>query len=100
MNRDESMKDGGMNSVMEAIIAQTPMIVLPLANDELINGRMVAKNGYGLVYEGGTKIEKYRLSGLIQEIKNNDWYSRRLKEDSIVNSECALDRICEKIIKE
>lgn len=85
---------GGMNSVMEALIAQTPMIVIPLANDELINGRMVVQNDYGLVYEGGAKVEKCILSDLVLEIQTNRMYRRRLKEDAIVNSECALERIC------
>lgn len=90
---------GGMNSVMEAIIAQTPMIVIPLANDELINGRMVVQNNYGLIYEWGDKIEKSILSDLVLEIQTNELYRKRLKEDAIINSECTLDKICEKIVK-
>ena len=89
-----------MNSVMEAIIAQTPMIVIPLANDELINGKMVVQNEYGLIYEGGAKVEKCILSDLILEIQTNGLYKRRLKEDAIVNSECALDRIYAEIVKD
>ena len=89
-----------MNSIMEAISAQTPMIVLPLANDELLNGKMVVQNDYGLVYEGQAKVEKCMLSNFVQEIQTNGLYKRRLKEDAIVNSECALDRICAEIGKE
>ena len=91
---------GGMNSIMEAISAQTPMIVLPLANDELLNGKMVVQNDYGLVYEGQAKVEKCMLSNFVQEIQTNGLYKRRLKEDAIVNSECALERICAEIGKE
>ena len=91
---------GGMNSIMEATIAQTPMIVIPLANDGLINGRMVAQNEYGLVYEGGAKIEKCILSDLILELQANELYRRRLKEDAIVNSESILDRIYAEIVKD
>ena len=90
---------GGMNSVMEAIIAQTPMIVVPLANDELINGRMVVQNNYGLLYEGTGKIEKNILFNHVLEIQSNGLYRRQLKEDAMINSECALDRICAEIRK-
>jgi MGT family glycosyltransferase len=91
---------GGMNSVMEALIAQTPMIVIPLANDELINGRMVTRNFYGLVYERSAEVEKNILSNLVREIQSNGLYRRRLKEDALINSECALDRICAEIRKD
>lgn len=91
---------GGMNSVMEALIAQTPMIVIPLANDELINGRMVVLNNYGLVYEGDTNVDKCILSDLVRELQTNGLYTRRLKEDAFVNSECALERICAEIRKD
>ena len=90
---------GGMNSVMEAIVTQTPMIVIPLANDELINGKMVARNEYGVVCENVNRIEMEEIVELINEIGTNDKYTRRLREDEIINSECALDRICIEIQK-
>ncbi len=90
---------GGANSVLEAMISRTPMVVIPLANDEIINGRMVVRNNYGVMYEGGKDISRQELSELISAVEKDDNIRMHLSDDQKENSECALNRICEEVLR-
>lgn len=89
---------GGANSVLEAMISRTPMVVIPLANDEIINGRMVVRNDYGVMHEGGKDISRWELSKLVEAVEKDDNIRKHLSDDQKENSECALNRICEEVL--
>lgn len=38
---------GGMNSVSEALVSGTPMVVIPLVSDQPVNARCIEKLGVG-----------------------------------------------------
>lgn len=84
----------------EADTYGTPMVVIPLANDEIINGRMVVRNNYGVMYEDGKDIGRQELSELIDAVEKDDNIRKHLSDDQKENSECSLNRICEEVLRE
>lgn len=69
---------GGSNSVCEAILTRTPMIVIPLVNDEFLNAEMISKNGIGLEIERDLQIIEDQLGSFYEEILNNNTYIERI----------------------
>ena len=73
---DVFVTHGGMNSVSEALVYGTPMVVIPIASDQPVNARCVERLGVGmrLEYSDVTKdtLKEYVLFMLLAtDIKDN-----------------------------
>lgn len=73
---DVFVTHGGMNSVSEALVYGTPMVVIPFVSDQPVNARCIEKLGVGkrLEYSDVNKntLKEYVLSVLLDtEIKDN-----------------------------
>ncbi len=71
---------GGSNSVCEAIATRTPMIVIPLANDEFLNAEMIVECGIGLQIDNDSIVIKNTLGRLYEKILDDATYVERIKE--------------------
>lgn len=70
------LNDGGMNSVSEALVYGTPMVVIPFVSDQPVNARCIEKLGVGkrLEYSDANKdtLKEYVMSVLLdKDIKGN-----------------------------
>ena len=73
---DVFVTHGGMNSVSEALVYGTPMVVIPFVSDQPVNARCVEKLGVGkrLEYSDANKdtLKEYVMSVLLdKDIKGN-----------------------------
>lgn len=73
---------GGMNSVMESIVQETPMCVVPCVNDQMQNGQMVEKLGLGckLDFMSIDAIEVREIAYKIMKDKNVKVELHNMKE--------------------
>lgn len=71
---------GGSNSVCEAIAARTPMIVIPLVNDEFLNAEMIVERGIGLQIDNDSIAIKSTLGRLCEKIWDDVTYIDRINE--------------------
>ena len=69
---------GGANSVKEAIVAQVPMIVMPLGRDQPENGRRIDGHGLGRVVSSAASTEQ--LLSMFEELPNDVRVRERLAE--------------------
>ncbi|MBO7252408.1 MAG: hypothetical protein J6V25_07265 [Oscillospiraceae bacterium] len=73
---DVFITHGGMNSVSEALVSSTPMVVIPFVSDQPVNGRCVEKLGVGKVLDYGdvnAEVLHRTVMALLsdQEVKRN-----------------------------
>lgn len=73
---------GGSNSICESIAAKTPMVVIPLVNDEYLNAEMIVECGIGLQIENNRNIIKSTLGDYCEQILNDKAYVKRIDEIS------------------
>ena len=70
---------GGINSVMEALLAGRPMVVIPMASDQPGNGARLERLGLGVVVEkDGVTGERVREA--VRRVLEDDGYARRAVE--------------------
>lgn len=84
---DVFVTHGGMNSVSEALVYGTPMVVIPFVSDQPVNARCVERLGVGRVMEYSS-INRKSLRDIVfsvlsnSEIKNNMVKIHRLIKDA------------------
>lgn len=68
---DVFVTHGGMNSVSEALVSSTPMVVIPFSSDQPVNAKCVEKLGVGkcLSYD---LVNKNTLKDCVQFVMSND----------------------------
>lgn len=87
---------GGTNSMCEAIASKTPMIVIPLVNDEFLNAEMIVQSGIGIELENDLSVIKNNLSYAYESIIQNNSYAEKI---STIAKEINYNRVL-KIIDE
>ena len=71
---------GGSNSICESVAARTPMIVIPLVNDEFLNAEMVYISRIGLMIGNNPETIKENLGKLYETLSENDIYVKNINE--------------------
>ena len=69
---------GGSNSICEAIVSRTPMIVIPLENDEFLNAEMIVESKIGLRIENSLNVTRDTLVELYAKLSSDSNYVKRL----------------------
>lgn len=85
---------GGTNSICESIATKTPMIVIPLVNDEFLNAEMVVNNGIGLMIENDLDAINNKLRSYCERLLNDTTYSTRI---DIISKEIDSNKVWEAI---
>lgn len=70
---------GGTNSICEAIAMKTPMVVIPIVNDEFLNAEMVVNSGIGLTIENNLSTIKDKLKEFCEQLLSDPTYSKNIK---------------------
>lgn len=91
---DVFVTHGGMNSVSEALVSGTPMVVIPFTSDQPVNARQVETLGVGVKLEPGAVNRSTLRSAVLvamldRNIRNNLRDVRRAIEDAPGNSGAA-----------
>ncbi|MBR5520847.1 MAG: hypothetical protein IKU54_02515 [Oscillospiraceae bacterium] len=68
---DVFVTHGGMNSVSEALVSGTPMVIIPFASDQPVNARTMEKLGVATVLDSSS-VEKESLKSAVEHVINND----------------------------
>lgn len=85
---------GGTNSICEAIATKTPMIVIPLVNDEFINAEMIVQNGIGIELKNDLSFIKSNLGCAYEKITQNNSYAEKI---GLIAKEINHNRVLERI---
>lgn len=70
---------GGMNSICESILTETPMLVIPFTNDEFSNAEMVAKTGIGIYLNNDPQIYNLNIVPHVKELMDNKCFALNIK---------------------
>ncbi len=91
---------GGFNSISDAILYRTPLLICPATVENTSNGQMLESYGCGLLYPY-KKIEVIKLRKKILEVINNDNTKRQLEiyRQSFLNS-MGYKTVVKELIKE
>lgn len=58
---------------------KTPMVVIPIVNDEFLNAEMVVNSGIGLTIENNLSTIKDKLKEFCEQLLSDPTYSKNIK---------------------
>ena len=83
----------GYNSLLEAIFYRTPMIAIPLANDEYLNSYFISKNNLGIVVDKMSIYSSRDLVDAFNSIKTVNGFERVLDKFNKLPKISELDKL-------
>ena len=73
---------GGFNSILESIFHRCPMLILPIASEQRLNGYIIAKRKLGATIYGERNLKKYLLR-TTKQVMNDGVIKENLKTISL-----------------
>lgn len=75
---DVFVTHAGMNSISEALVTETPMVLIPLVSDQPVNAQSMEKLGVGRILEYGS-VNGERLRQVVKEVLSDEAMKKHLE---------------------